>query len=79
MIRADFYSLPLAYATAVLAIVLLLWLGHEWRVARRRRREFAGLDRCRLCAAWVRRAGKSDLWRCPACGALNEPAAQDPV
>ena len=69
MIRAEFFFLPLIYATAVLAVVLLLWLGYEWRMARRRRREFANLDQCRLCAEWV----------CPSCGALNEPAAKNLV
>jgi hypothetical protein len=79
MIRAEFFSLPLIYATAVLAIVLLLWLGYEWRRARRRRREFADLDQCRLCAEWIRRGEKVALWRCPSCGALNEPAAKNPI
>lgn len=72
MIRAGFSFLPLLYAGVLFAAVLLLWLAGEWRRSRRRRREWRALGQCRLCAAWVRPVAGADLWRCPACRALNE-------
>lgn len=74
MIRAALPLLPLLYAALALGAVLLLWLAGEWRRGLRRRRERRGLFHCRLCAEWIRHEGKSTLLRCPACGALNEPA-----
>lgn len=72
MIRAHLPLLPLLYAGLLTGALLLLWLAGEWRRARRRRREWRSLDQCRLCAAWVRPAAGRDLWKCPACRALNE-------
>lgn len=73
MIRVSLSLLPLLYAGAFLAAVLLIWLAGEWRRGRRRRREWRAIGQCRLCAAWVR--PPSDLWRCPCCRALNERTA----
>ena len=72
MIRTSLSFLPLLYAGALLAGVLVLWLVGSWRRARRRRREWRALGQCRLFAAWVRPASWADLWKCPTCQALNE-------
>lgn len=72
MIRTGLSFLPLLYAGGLLAVVLVLWLVGAWRRARRRRREWRAMGQCRLCAAWVRPVAGADLWRCPACRALNE-------
>ena len=72
MIRMEISFLPLLYATALLAAVLVLWMVGVWRESRRRRREWRELSQCRLCAAWVRPGAGADLWRCPDCRALNE-------
>jgi hypothetical protein len=72
MIRAELSFLPLLYTSVLLAAVLVLWLVGAWRRSRRRRREWRSMGQCRLCAAWVRPAEGTDLWRCPACRALNE-------
>ena len=74
MIRTGLHVLPLLYAALALGAVLLLWLAGEWRRGRLRRRERRGLFHCRLCAEWIRHEDKAALVRCPACGALNEPA-----
>jgi hypothetical protein len=74
MIRTSLSFLPLLYAGALLAGVLVLWLVGAWRRSRRRRRERRMLGQCRLCAAWVRPVTGADLWRCPECQALNERA-----
>lgn len=70
MIGLGFSSLLLLYAGALFLAVLSLWLAGEWQSARRRRREWRALGQCRLCAAWIR--PPADVWRCPACQALNE-------
>ena len=72
MIRMEMSFLPLLYAAVLLAGVLVVWLAGGWREWRRRRREWRELGQCRLCAAWVRPAKGTDLWRCPDCRALNE-------
>lgn len=75
MIRAHLPFLPLLYAVVLTAAPLLLWLAGEWRRARHRRRDWQLMDQCRLCASWVRRLPGHDLWRCPACRALNDRSA----
>lgn len=72
MIALPLQSFPLVYAGVFLAMVLLLWLRYDRRRERRRRRMRQGIGQCRLCAEWLRFGGKSELFRCPACGALNE-------
>jgi len=74
MIRMSLSFLPLLYAVVLAGVVLLLWLGGEWRRSRLRRREWRAMGQCRLCAAWVRPPAAADLWRCPACRAVNEHA-----
>ena len=73
MIHADPFTLPLLYAGVLLAAIVSLWLFYEWRRAARRRRDRVGYSQCRLCAGWIRHDGATDLVRCSACGALNEP------
>ena len=72
MIRMEMSLLPLLYAAVLLAAIVVLWLAGAWREARRRRRAWRELGQCRLCATWVRPGSGADLWRCPACRALNE-------
>lgn len=72
MIRTELSFLPLLYAVVLLSAVLMLWSVGAWRRARRRRREWRAMGQCRLCASWVRPVAGADLWRCPACRALNE-------
>lgn len=72
MITMALYEMPLAYAGVFLATVAVLWLSYGWRRERRRRKAYRELCQCRLCAEWLRHPGKAVLFRCPACGALNE-------
>jgi len=72
MITMPLYVMPLAYAAVFLAAVLVLWLAYAWRRERRRRKMWLGLCQCRLCAEWLRHERSAALFRCPACGALNE-------
>lgn len=73
MIRLPLAQIPLAYAAVCLAVILALWLLYEHSRARRARLARRNIGRCRLCAQPVRFGGKRKLYRCPACGALNEP------
>lgn len=72
MITMPLYAMPLAYAAVFLVAILALWLAYSWRRERRRRETWRVLSQCRLCAEWLRNATRAKLFRCPACGALNE-------
>lgn len=72
MITLPLHIMPLVYAGVFLAAVLALWLTYDRRRERLRRTMRQALSQCRLCAEWLRHGGESKLFRCPACGALNE-------
>jgi hypothetical protein len=72
MINLPLDILPLLYAGVFLAVVLVLWLIYGWRREWRRRRARRQLCQCRLCAEWLRHVSGATLFRCPACGAINE-------
>jgi len=72
VITLPLYALPFVYAAVFLAAVMLLWLAYAWRRERRRRKMRQGLSQCRLCAEWLRHGREATLFRCPACGAVNE-------
>ncbi len=72
MINLPLNSLPLLYTGVFLAAVLVLWLFYDWRRERLRRSARRQLCQCRLCAEWLRHVSQATLFRCPACGAINE-------
>lgn len=72
MMRLDLADLPLLYTGVFLAVVFVVWVTYARRRTAWRRAETRGYCPCRLCGEVSRVDGGGVLFRCPACGALNE-------
>ncbi len=76
MIRVPLNEFLEIYLGAVLVWTFSVWLLGNWL---RRRREIAArrvLIHCAICGYQFRDPSRNALTRCPACGRLNERAAQ---
>ncbi len=72
MIRLPISWLPFLVAALFLVAIFVVWLAYWQRRVVWEQSEGRGCFRCRLCSQPVRAGGRSKLFRCPRCSALNE-------